>query len=125
VLPVVSLGTANQAAYNNYTWPLVDGTSGRQLTTDGAGSLTWGVSAVPSFQALSVTPAFDGVTTNFTLVEYGGTTTYTPSPSGNVLVFLDGLIRPVTDYLVLGSNISFTTAPALGVIFYAVSVIVA
>ena len=30
------------AAYNGYTWPTTPGSAGQQMTTDGAGNLTWG-----------------------------------------------------------------------------------
>jgi hypothetical protein len=33
--------TNNGSAYNGYVWPGSDGTAGYQLTTDGAGNLTW------------------------------------------------------------------------------------
>jgi hypothetical protein len=33
--------TNNTSAYNGYVWPGSDGTAGFQLTTDGAGNLTW------------------------------------------------------------------------------------
>jgi hypothetical protein len=38
----------NPAAYNAYVWPGVDGTVGQQLTTDGAGNLTWTASGTPT-----------------------------------------------------------------------------
>ena len=41
----VSIGPTNQLAFNNYVWPLVDGTSGDSLVTDGAGSLSWSPAA--------------------------------------------------------------------------------
>ena len=37
----VSIGPTNQTAFNNYLWPLTDGTSGDALVTDGAGVLSW------------------------------------------------------------------------------------
>ena len=118
---LVSLGAANQSASNSYVWPSADGTSGQTIATNGSGTLAWQSATAPTFQALSVTPAFDGATLTFGIVEYGGSTTYTPSPSSNILVFLDGVIQPVTNYLVSGSTINFSTAPATGVVFYAVS----
>lgn len=33
--------TNNTGAFNGYIWPAADGSSGYQLTTDGAGNLTW------------------------------------------------------------------------------------
>jgi len=38
---MVSLGAVNQAAANAYVWPATDGTSGKQLTTNGSGVLSW------------------------------------------------------------------------------------
>ena len=34
----------NPSAYNGYVWPGGDGSAGQQLTTDGAGNLTWSAS---------------------------------------------------------------------------------
>jgi len=42
---VMKLGqtpAAALAAYNGYTWPTTPGSAGQQMTTDGAGNLTWG-----------------------------------------------------------------------------------
>ena len=78
VKTTVSLGAANQGAFNTYQWPLADGLVNQQLTTDGAGNLSWGLSALPSLQILSLLEPFDGVAQSFTLVEFGTTTPYTP-----------------------------------------------
>ena len=56
----VSLGTANQSAFNAYQWPAADGTSAQQLTTDGAGNLSWAATATGSSQPLGLSQVFDG-----------------------------------------------------------------
>ena len=125
VLPTVSLGTANQDAYNQYQWPTADGTLGEQLTTDGAGNLSWAASAGPSFVLVELLESFDGVRTLFTMVSPGTTNPYTPLPAGNILVFLGGVPQiPNAAYAISGSTISFTEPPIAGSVFYAISTIV-
>ena len=122
VKTTVSLGAANQGAFNTYQWPLADGLVNQQLTTDGAGNLSWGLSALPSLQILSLLEPFDGVAQSFTLVEFGTTTPYTPDPPGNIVVFLGGVPQiPVASYTVSGNTITFTEAPLSGSTFYAIS----
>ena len=122
VKTTVSLGAANQGAFNTYQWPLADGLVNQQLTTDGAGNLSWGLSALPSLQILSLLEPFDGVAQSFTLVEFGTTTPYTPDPSGNIVVFLGGVPQiPVNSYTTFGNTITFTEAPLAGSTFYAIS----
>ena len=41
VISVVSLGSANQTAYNSYVWPSVNGTANTVISNDGAGVLSW------------------------------------------------------------------------------------
>ena len=67
VISTVSLGSPNQGAFNDYQWPLADGAAGRQLTTDGAGNLSWSGEADINIQALGITPLCDGVSATFTL----------------------------------------------------------
>ena len=118
----VSLGVANQGAFNTYQWPATDGTAGRQLTTDGAGNLTWDVTSNPSLEILSVLEPFDGVQQAFTLVLTGTTTPFAPSPSTNIVVFLGGVPQiPTAAYTVSLSTITFTEAPLAGATFYAIS----
>jgi hypothetical protein len=125
VLSTVSLGTANQGAFNAYQWPATDGPAGYQLQTDGAGNLSWGLEANSSIQALGVTPLFDGVSFTYTLVELGTGTFYTPVPSTNIVVFLGGVPQtPTVGYSVTGNQITFTDAPPVGTTFYAISNIV-
>ena len=124
VLSTVSLGAANQGAYNSYQWPLVDGIADQQLTTDGAGNLTWNVPAAPSIQILGLDGPFDGTRVAFTLVEAGGSTPFIPVPSTNIVVFLGGVPQlPTAAYSITPttSTIIFTEAPLFGTTFYAIS----
>jgi hypothetical protein len=127
----VSLGVQNQGAYNTYQWPATPGSPDQQLTTDGAGNLTWEVAAAPSLQLLQLDRPFNGDPTtgvSFTLYEFGTTTPFAPSPSTNLVVFLGGVPQiPTSSYVVpLGtSTINFTEAPLAGTTFYAISNIVA
>lgn len=43
----------------SYTWPAADGTAGTQLTTDGAGGLSWSVGATVVTLADGATPALN------------------------------------------------------------------
>jgi hypothetical protein len=125
VLSTVSLGAVNQGAYNSYQWPLVDGALNQQLTTDGAGNLTWDVPATPSIQVLGLLEPFDGINLSFTLVESGSTTTFTPVPSTNIVIFLGGVPQiPSAAYSVVGNTVTFTQAPLAGTTFYAISNVV-
>jgi hypothetical protein len=119
---MVSLGSPNQGAFNSYQWPATDGLAGRQLTTDGAGNLTWSGEADVSIQALGVTPIFDGVSSTYTLVELGTATFFTPVPSTNIVVFLGGVPQtPTVGYSVAGNQITFSDPPPVGTTFYAIS----
>ena len=125
VTPSVSLGSPNQGAFNDYQWPAADGVAGRQLTTDGAGNLTWSGEADLSIQALGCTPAFDGTSFTYTLVKLGTAVFFSPSPSANIVVFLGGVPQvPTVTYSVTGNQITFTDAPPVGATFYAISTIV-
>jgi hypothetical protein len=121
----VSLGAANQGAYNAYTWPAADGTLNQQLTTDGAGNLAWDVPATPSIQVLGLLQPFDGVLQSFTLIESGSTTPFTPVPSTNIVIFLGGVPQsPSAAYSVVGNTVTFTQAPLTGTTFYGISNVV-
>lgn len=128
VLSTVSLGASNQGAYNDYQWPLADGAPDQQLTTDGAGNLTWDVPAAPTLQVLTVDRPFNGDMTTgiaFTLWAYGTTTPFSPTPPENIVVFLGGVPQiPGAAYSVSGSTITFTEAPLSGTTFYAISNVV-
>jgi hypothetical protein len=127
VLSTVSLGSANQGAFNAYQWPATDGAANYQLTTDGTGSLTWELAATPSIQALGILPAelpFDGVRKAFTLVD-STLSPYAPTPSTNIVVFLGGVPQsPGAAYSVSGSTITFTEEPLAGATFYAITNVV-
>jgi hypothetical protein len=121
----ISLGSPNQAAYNDYQWPAADGTNGYQLTTDGVGNLTWTVKGNPSLQVVDVDAAFDGVQSVFGLVEAGTTTPFTPSPSNNIVVFLGGVPQtPAFAYTIVANTIIFTASPLTGSTFYAISTVI-
>jgi hypothetical protein len=127
----VSLGTQNQGAYNSYTWPATDGAPDQQLTTDGAGNLTWEVPAAPGMQILTLDRPFNGNPTtgvSFTLLDAQFLTPVIPVPSTNILVFLGGVPQiPGIAYSVTPgtSTIIFTEPPLLGTTFYAVTNVVA
>ena len=127
VLSTVSLGSPNQGVYNDYQWPSADGTVNQQLTTNGAGQLTWQPSATPSITVLSILPAelpFDGVRIAFTLVD-STLTPYAPTPSGNIVVFLGGVPQtPGAAYSVSASTITFMDPPPGGATFYAITNVV-
>jgi hypothetical protein len=122
VLSTVSLGTANQGAYNTYQWPSADGVAGRQLTTDGSGNLSWDVTAAPTLEVLGLLEPIDGVASAYTLVLAGTSIPYTPVPSTNIVVFLGGVPQiPTAAYTVSGNTITFTEKPLVGSTFYAIS----
>jgi len=125
VLSAISLGSPNQGAFNDYTWPLADGAAGRQLETDGLGNLSWSGAADVSIQAVGITPLIDGVSFTYTLVEYGTGTFFTPVPSTNLVVFLGGVPQVQNvNYSVTGNQITFTDLPPNGTTFYAISNII-
>lgn len=108
-------------SYNEYVWPTTDGQAGETLLTDGDGNLGWGQMA-PSVQSLNILESVDGFESEFTLVELGSTTPFTPTPSENIVVFLGGVPQiPGDSYSVTGNKITFTEAPPVGTVFYAVS----
>ena len=125
VTSMVSLGVANQGAFNAYTWPAADGVANRQLTTDGSGNLSWAVPAASNLEILGFLEAFDGTNTAFTLVLAGTTTPFTPVPSTNVVIFLGGVPQiPTASYTVSGNTVTFSTAPAIGTTVYAISSVI-
>lgn len=131
VLSTVSLGSPNQGAYNDYQWPLADGAPDQQLTTDGAGNLTWEVPAAPSMQILTLDRPFNGDPTtgvSFTLLDAATLTPVIPVPSTNILVFLGGVPQiPSLAYQITPgtSTILFLEAPPTGTTFYAITNVVA
>ena len=122
VLSTISLGTLNQGAYNTYQWPATNGLPDQQLTTDGAGNLSWDVTSTPSLEILSLLEPIDGVSFVYTLVKTGTTTPFAPSPPTNIVVFLGGVPQiPTAAYTVSTNTITFTEAPLAGSTFYAIS----
>jgi len=110
-----------QTSYNSYIWPLADGTSGYQLTTDGAGNLVWAVKGTSQLVLIDdISAGFDGATVAFALYVSG--VAYSPTPSTNILVFLGGVPQTYSAaYTVSGSTITFTAAPPTGTTFYSIS----
>jgi hypothetical protein len=126
VTPMVSLGVANQGAFNNYTWPATPGSPDLQLTTNGSGTLSWSSPAAPNLEILGFLEPFDGVNIAFTLVYAGTTNPFTPVPSTNVVIFLGGVpqLPNGVAYSVSGSTVTFTAPPQAGTTFYAISSVV-
>jgi hypothetical protein len=108
-------------SYNEYIWPNSDGQDGELLKTDGDGNLQWyqiGATVIN----LGVLESIDGFQTEFTLVQLGTTTPFTPVPAENIVVFLGGVPQiPVESYSIAGNKITFTEAPPISTVFYAVS----
>jgi len=108
-------------SYNEYIWPLADGQDGQLLKTDGDGNLEWGQIA-SSFMNLGVLEEVDGFKTEFTLVDLGTTTPVSPTPSENIAVFLGGVPQiPGDSYSVAGNKITFTEAPPVSTVFFAIT----
>jgi hypothetical protein len=108
--------------YNNYTWPINDGSSNQQLETDGLGGLFWAAGTGAQFRLLGLLEPFDSLNVAFTLVDLGTSNPYTPSPSTNIAVFLGGVPQiPVAAYSVSTNTITFTEAPLVGATFYAIT----
>jgi len=126
VTPMVSLGVVNQGAFNTYQWPATDGVANRQLTTDGAGNLSWDLPAAANLEILGLLEPFDDVNIAFTLVYAGTTNPFTPVPSTNVVIFLGGVpqLPNGVAYTVSGSTVTFTAPPQVGTTFYAISSVV-
>lgn len=123
VPPYVKVG--DQAAYNQYEWPLQNGNPGEQLTTDGSGVLTWGNKGTSVIVPISLDAAPDGVRFEFTLEDEAGDP-YSPIPESNILVFLGGIPQiPGSAFTITGSEITFSEPPPLGVNFYAISTVTA
>lgn len=114
----------NQLAFNEYVWPDSPEDDGYQLTSTSDGLLNWTPAATPVVKSLSLLEQFNGSRTQFTLVETGTTTSFSPTPSANIIVFLGGVTQ-IKDaaYSVTGSQIVFTEAPLSGTIFSAVTLV--
>jgi len=121
----VSLGAANQDAFNAYEWPNTDGTAGYQLTTDGTGNLSWEVTGTGNLVVLALDAPTNGAQVSFGLIDVATSTLFPPSPPSNIVVFLGGVPQtPNAAYTISASTITFTDAPPTGSTFYAISSIV-
>ena len=66
-----------------------------------------------------ISSSFNGSTTAFTLAVSGSNVS--PGTANDIIVSLGGVIQnPNTDYTIAGSTLTFTTAPASGLSFFAV-----
>jgi hypothetical protein len=72
--------TNNGSAYNGYVWPGADGAVGTQLTTDGAGNLTWAASGTPTWTAKGQLEVGTGVGTS-ALLNVGTNTAFAVADS--------------------------------------------
>jgi hypothetical protein len=73
----------------------------------------------------NIGPQFNNLATSFNLTLSGNP--FTPTPSTNILVFLGGVpqIPGATNaYQVIGDAIIFSSAPAVGTTFYAISSVI-
>jgi len=114
----ITLG--NQAAFNDFEWPLSDGPSSHYLTTNGAGELAWDL-YYPTLLPLKLGSPFDGVEVAYEIQQLNGNP-FTPNPSSNIVVFLGGVPQiPSESYTVEDDILTFTEAPPIGTTFYAFS----
>jgi len=122
----VSIGVANQDAFNAYEWPNLDGPAGYQLQTDGSGNLSWEVAGTGNLVVLALDAPTNGSQVSFGLVDVATSALFSPSPSTNIVVFLGGVPQtPGSAYVVAAATITFTDAPPSGSTFYAISSVVA
>lgn len=111
-------------SYNNYIWPPTAGEPDQRLVTKGDGNLEWLKDEDSSLQRIGILEPFDGISTSFSLVEFGTTTPVFPNPPSNIVAFLGGVPqRPGSNeaYTVVNSTITFTEAPERGTTFYAIT----
>jgi hypothetical protein len=123
VSPYIKANT--QPVFNGYVWPEDAPTEdGFQLLANTDGTLNWGPGADPVAKSLGVLENFDGIRSEFTLVESGTITPFTPEPSSNIVIFLGGVPQipgPGAAYTVEDDKITFSEAPALGTVYYGFS----
>jgi hypothetical protein len=120
-----NMKTGNQDAYNGYRWPTTPGNAFDQLTSDGAGNLTWQPPSEPEFRAFDdIAGLFDDTIFNFPLTING--VPYTPEPVTDIIVFLGGVFQQpgdaytiITPSFGIPPQISFTEPPKFGTSFYA------
>jgi hypothetical protein len=111
-------GPSAGAAYNGYTWPIGPGSAGQQLTTDGAGLLSWANPGVSPYTAkgqlvVGTGPAAD------TLLNVGTDTSFLVANSGSIsgLAYTNTLTSAAL--LPVGNNTTQRpAAPVVGQIRY-------
>ena len=116
-------GDILSASADNTPLILPVGTNGQHLVADSttATGLRWFDSGFYNLDDIS--GSFDGVVTSFPLA-IGGVA-YAPVPISNIMVFIGGVAQTpgaAGAYIVVGSTISFTSAPPAGATFYATTV---
>jgi hypothetical protein len=122
---------AQYLAGDNNDGPVLAGepqavTAGFGVIIDGNGVLSVNVAALPTAQIvnLGVIEPIDGIETTFTLAPYGTTTPFTLGVPGNLAVFLGGVPQlPGDAYTVSGNQITFVTAPPIGINFLAITAV--
>jgi hypothetical protein len=122
---------AQYLAGDNNDGPVLAGepqavTAGFGVIIDGNGVLSVNVAALPTAQIvnLGVIEPIDGIETTFTLAPYGTTTPFSLSVPGNLAVFLGGVPQlPGDAYTVGGNQITFVTAPPIGINFLAITAV--
>jgi hypothetical protein len=112
---------------NGTVLPLVQGVTagfGVSIDTAGALSVTPAVLPQPTIINLGVLQPLNGTNAVFTLVEYNTTTPVTLTSTTNLAVFLGGVPQlPGDAYSVVGSQITFVSAPPAGITFLGITVI--
>lgn len=95
--------TNNGAAYNGYVWPNTDGIVGQQLSTDGAGNLSWQPNPFVNYWQLigsTLFPVTDG--NNVALRDAGGSLTFISDTASKETEFLDGVTAIVVSPVASG-----------------------
>ena len=93
---------------------------GIDIATDGTISVDTSQIAPTRLLPLTVSPAFDGATQVFTLIDPATSNPVAPTPSDNIMVFVGGVIQlPVSSFVIAGTGITFTDPPPLGTTFIA------
>lgn len=121
-------GDLLSATANDTPTLLPVGTAGQVLTVDltTPTGLVWATQTATPYAIFNlddISASFDGTATSFPLA-IGGVP-YTPSPTSNIMVFIGGVAQTpgaAGAYIIVGSTISFTSAPPAGATFYATTV---
>lgn len=96
--------TANLGAVGNIT--ITGGSSGQYLQTNGSGGLSW---ATVSSSAGALGMAVDNFTGNGVQTDF--TLSTSPTSANYTIATIQGVVQPRSYYTVVGSTISFSTAP--------------